>query len=446
MGATACGCPATFAQTRVSIPCCSASLAREPRAAQGDAALRCQRRLAPSAARTAGTPGRCPGRGRVGGPRRVPRTPWAEKPLSLHAANFQALRDPGRRTPRALRNARRPRGAGPGRARASRSEVFPMPASAFAPPTDFLGTLWSYKLVNTRQLGLCNDFVKQHPVATPCDLLNFAVERKILSRFQSNLILEGNVQALLLPPYVPVDATGSGELGQVYRARGQNDERRYLIKVLARRNRPGTPKVSQVMQGFTAFRHPAVVPITHVGTVSERTFVVWPDLEEGEALDEIVRGRGRLAPKLVVHYGLQAARALHACHEQGLFHGLLKASDFQIDIRHHVRIRDLGIGFLLTLSREDSAVDTMTSLGQLASGLDWASPESLMDARDRTPRSDQYSLGCVLYFCLTGKVPFPVTSKVKKMMAHQMEEPVPVRQLNPEAPARLEAIVQRLMR
>src|SRR5207253_10861280 len=122
-----------------------------------------------------------------------------------------------------------------------------------------------------------------------------------------------------------------------------------------------------------------------------------------------------LPAKEVVHYALQAARALHACHDKGLFHGLLKAADVQADNKHKVAIKDLGMGFLLTLSREDSAMDTMTSLGQLASGLDWASPESLLDQKDRTPLSDQYSLGCILYYGLTGRVPFPVVSKVKKM-------------------------------
>ena len=68
----------------------------------------------------------------------------------------------------------------------------------------------------------------------------------------------------------------------------------------------------------------------------------------------------------------------------------------------------------------------MTSLGQLASGLDWASPESLMDQRDRTPLGDQYSLGCIMYYALSGQVPFPVVSVRKPMPEYVRPPNVPV--------------------
>jgi serine/threonine protein kinase len=81
----------------------------------------------------------------------------------------------------------------------------------------------------------------------------------------------------------------------------------------------------------------------------------------------------------------------------------------------------------------------------VASGLDCASPESIMDPTNLTPAGDQYSLGCVLYFCLTGQFPFPDGSSAEKMMAHQLKEPKPVTELSPEVPAELVEVVQRLM-
>jgi serine/threonine protein kinase len=63
----------------------------------------------------------------------------------------------------------------------------------------------------------------------------------------------------------------------------------------------------------------------------------------------------------------------------------------------------------------------------------------------RTPAGDQYSLGCIQYFCLTGQFPFPENNPVKKMLAHQNEEPTPVEALRPETPPRLAAVVRRLM-
>jgi serine/threonine-protein kinase len=87
----------------------------------------------------------------------------------------------------------------------------------------------------------------------------------------------------------------------------------------------------------------------------------------------------------------------------------------------------------------------MSTANTLTSGLDCTSPESIMEPTTRTPAGDQYSLGCVLYFSLTGRVPFPEGSAVEKMMAHQTKEPVPISELAPEVPAGLDVVVQRLM-
>jgi len=87
----------------------------------------------------------------------------------------------------------------------------------------------------------------------------------------------------------------------------------------------------------------------------------------------------------------------------------------------------------------------MSTANSLTSGLDCASPESIMDPTQRTAAGDQYSLGCVLYFCLTGQYPFPEGTAVEKMMAHQTKQPPPIKDASPETPDELVAVVDRLM-
>jgi serine/threonine protein kinase len=87
----------------------------------------------------------------------------------------------------------------------------------------------------------------------------------------------------------------------------------------------------------------------------------------------------------------------------------------------------------------------MTNGKALAKGLDCASPESIVDPLQRTIHGDQYSLGCIMYYCLTGEYPFPDKNPVKKMLGHQFEQHTPVRQLAPETPAKLEVIIDRLL-
>jgi serine/threonine-protein kinase len=110
-----------------------------------------------------------------------------------------------------------------------------------------------------------------------------------------------------------------------------------------------------------------------------------------------------------------------------------------------VRILDFGIGSLLAETEGESLVDTMSTANSVSSGLDCSSPESIMDPSNLTPLGDQYSLGCVLYYCLSGSYPFPDGTAVEKMMAHQTKQPMPVKQRNPEVPDELAEIVDRLM-
>ena len=117
-----------------------------------------------------------------------------------------------------------------------------------------------------------------------------------------------------------------------------------------------------------------------------------------------------------------------------------------IGANNHVTVLDFGIGSLLAENEGESLVDTMSTANTLTSGLDCCSPESIMEPTNRTPAGDQYSLGCTLYFCLTGRYPFAEGSAVEKMMAHQFKDPTPLKEVVPDVPDRLAEIVERLMK
>jgi serine/threonine-protein kinase len=139
------------------------------------------------------------------------------------------------------------------------------------------------------------------------------------------------------------------------------------------------------------------------------------------------------------------AQGLTTAHQNNIFHGLLKPSNIMIGSDGQTRLLDFGIGSLLVENEGESLVDTMSTANTLTSGLDCASPESILEPTNRTPAGDQYSLGCVLYYCLTGHVPFPEGSAVEKMMAHQSKEPLPIKDYSPEVPDALIEVVNRLM-
>jgi serine/threonine-protein kinase len=309
----------------------------------------------------------------------------------------------------------------------------------------FIWDLRRSNLIDRGQLDqVIGEFMQTNPRAEPPALAEYLVHKGVLSQFQAERLLQGKTQGFVLGPFTLMDALGAGSMGTVYKAQSKNDNNCYAVKVLPRRSMWNVRIARRKVRAFEACRHPAVVPFVDVGTAGGMHYLAWPFVE-GEGLDKVVQTQGKLRPGLAAYYALQVAQGLEVCHHQALFHGLLKPSNLMIAAGHQIHILDFGIGCLLAETEGESLVDTMSTANSVASGLDCASPESIMDPTNLTPAGDQYSLGCTLYFCLTGQFPFPDGSAAEKMMAHQFKEPIPVRELNADVPVELAEVVQRLM-
>jgi serine/threonine-protein kinase len=288
------------------------------------------------------------------------------------------------------------------------------------------------------------DFMKTDPELEPAGLANYLIRQGILTSFQAERVLQGKTENLVLGPYTVADAIGFGSMGTVYKARSKNDQQWYVLKLMPRRSMWNVRIAKRLARTFEKVRHPAVVRFVDVNTVGANLYLAWPYVE-GESLEGLVRRKGRLLPGLGAWFALQTAEGLSACHRSGLIHGLLKPANLLVGPNQEIRILDFGIGALLSGSESAELVDTMSTANAVTSGLDCRSPENILDVKVRTPAGDQYSLGCILYFCLTGQYPFAGETAVEKMLAHQIKEPVPIRSLRPEVPQQLVDIVQRLM-
>jgi len=300
-------------------------------------------------------------------------------------------------------------------------------------------------LIDRGQLDqVVGEFLTKSPRAEPPALAEFLVKQKILSAFQAERILQSKTQGLVLGPYVLVDAIGAGSMGQVYKAQSKTDNQWYAVKVLPRRSMWNVRLARRQVRGFSQFTHPAVVPFVDVGTAGGQHYLVWP-LVEGETLEARVLRDGRLSNEVTAVLMTQIAQGLAAAHGHGLFHGQLKPSNILIGQDGQARLLDFGIGSLLAENEGESLVDTMSTANTLTSGLDCASPESIMEPTNRTQAGDQYSFGCVLYFCLAGRYPFGEGTAVEKMMAHQFKQPTPLRELTKGVPDGLVTIIDRLM-
>ncbi len=310
----------------------------------------------------------------------------------------------------------------------------------------FVWDLRRSNLIDRGQLDqVIGEFLNKHPGAEPPALAQYLVGQGILTEFQSERLLQGKTQGFVLGPFTLMDALGTGSMGTVYKAQSKTDNKWYAVKVLPRRSMWNVRIARRKVRAFEQCKHVAVVPFVDVGTSGGMHYLAWP-LVEGESLDKVVEREGRFSAERTASYALQTAEGLELSHKQGLFHGLLKPSNLMVGVDGQVRILDFGIGCLLAETEGESLVDTMSTANSVNSGLDCASPESIMDPTNLTPIGDQYSLGCVMYYCLTGRYPFPDGTAVEKMMAHQHKQPTSIKELNPDVPDGLIAVVERLMK
>ncbi len=310
----------------------------------------------------------------------------------------------------------------------------------------FVWDLRRSNLIDRGQLDqVIGEFLSKNPGAEPPALAQYLVGQGILTDFQSERLLQGKTQGFVLGPFTLMDALGTGSMGTVYKAQSKTDSGWYAVKVLPRRSMWNVRIARRKVRAFEQCKHPSVVPFVDVGTSGGMHYLAWP-LVEGETLDKVVERDGRLSAEQAAYYTLQTAEGLELCHKQALFHGLLKPSNLMVGADGQVRILDFGIGCLLAETEGESLVDTMSTANSVNSGLDCASPESIMDPTNLTPVGDQYSLGCVLYYCLTGRYPFPDGTAVEKMMCHQHKQPRSIKELNPDVPDGLVEVVERLMK
>ena len=187
--------------------------------------------------------------------------------------------------------------------------------------------------------------------------------------------------------------------------------------------------------------HPHVTPIYEAGEADGMLFIAMKHVP-GSTLEDVIRAGGPLEPQRAVAIMAQVAEALDAAHEEGLVHRDVKPSNVLLAQarggRDHAYLADFG------LTKRRSSIAAKTKTGQFIGSIDYASPEQI-EGKPLDGRSDQYSLACVLYFCLTGRRPFERHSEVAVLYAHLKDRPPSASALKPEVPSELDRAVVRAM-
>jgi len=271
------------------------------------------------------------------------------------------------------------------------------------------------------------------------------LERKLITQWQHEKLQQGLYQGFFIGKYKLLDHLGSGGMGDVYLAEHGRLQRRSALKVLPKaltENQQLLKRFYQEARATAALDHPNIVRAFDVDEENGVHFLVM-EFVQGDDLQKVVEAKGPLSYHDAVEYIRQAAEGLAHAHERGMVHRDIKPSNLFLEKSGIIKVLDLGVARIMEQGEHESL--TLAGNEEVLGTVDYLAPEQLVDPHRVDGRADLYSLGCTLFFLLVGRAPFADGSMAQRLMAHQVKESPNIRDLRPNTPADLAALLKRML-
>ncbi len=234
-----------------------------------------------------------------------------------------------------------------------------------------------------------------------------------------------------LGQYELVEKIGSGGMGEVHRARHSMLRRDCAIKLLrpTAANATAISRFEREVQATSQLQNPHTIQIFDYGRTPDGTFYYAMEFLDGIDLDHLVAGDGCLSDGRVRNTLMQVCQSLREAHRNNLVHRDIKPSNIMLCHRGGVSdtVKVLDFGLVRSLAADSHR--TVTSDGSIAGTPAFMSPEGSQTPNAVDARSDIYSLGCVIYFLLSGKAPLEGQNPIETCWKHVRETPVPIQQV-----------------
>jgi eukaryotic-like serine/threonine-protein kinase len=280
------------------------------------------------------------------------------------------------------------------------------------------------------------------PGAPPSDrqLADRLVETGLLNVWQAKQLLDGRTK-FNLGPYLMVDSIGQGGMGQVFKAQRNKTGPFVAVKVLPRDK--STPEAianfTREIRALKSLDHPKLVAALDAGQDGSVHYLV-TEYVPGMDLRKLVRQDGPLGIPAAASIITQVAEGLEYAHAEGLVHRDVTPGNVLVSPDGTAKLSDLGLAGPLNGSLENDPRH-----GKIVGTADYLSPDQIRDPWNATPAWDIYSLGCALYYAVTGKVPFPGGTTADKARAHCELRPLDPRRLNSRLTAEFVEVMADMM-
>ena len=301
-------------------------------------------------------------------------------------------------------------------------------------------------IVEKNRLEAILSAFEQMPEGRPSDSFILAkrlMEDKLVTPWQNSHLLGGRSKGFFLGKYKLLNFLGTGGMSTVYLAEHIMMRRQVAIKVLlgAQVEQSRLERFHRECRAIAGLDHPNIVRAHDFDSDGKFHYLVM-EFVEGCDLQSLVEKQGPLPHAEAADYIRQAADGLQHAHEAGMIHRDIKPANLLRDAKGVIKILDMGVARIT--NRDEVSLTLAGDEGMLGT-VDYLSPEQALDSHNVDVRADIYSLGCTLYFLLTGNPPFSTGTQAQRLLAHQVQQPKAVSEIRQDVPSALIDICNRMI-